>query len=130
LSPTKRKKPPASPTTPVNWSELSTGEILARYPERFLACRVQHTWNPEPIWDLLTPTVKERQQICTRCASVRKQPLDSQFRPIQAATIDYAPGYLTPKTGLTRGDFQATHWERDFLKALDAGRVHAQGSLE
>jgi len=60
-----------------------------------LACRVQHAWNPEPIWDLLTPTVKERQQICTRCASVRKQPLDSQFRPIQAATIDYAPGYLT-----------------------------------
>ena len=130
MSPTKRKKSPAPPTKVVKWSELSTGEILAQYPERFLACRVQHTWNPEPIWDLLTPTIKERQQICTRCASVRKQPLDSGFRPIQAATIDYAPGYLTPKTGLTRGDFQATHWERDFLKAFDAGRVHAQGSLE
>lgn len=106
------------------WSEMEADEILSLYPDEFLDCRTGHAWNKRGIWNLVGPEVWELSYGCA-CGAKKVSLVDDKTkRQIRHPYIRYSPGYLTPRTGLTRDDFRTGFQTRDFDRADKDGRVH------
>lgn len=109
------------------WSELESDEILSIYPDAFLECRIGHDWTRRPIWNLVStrPKVWEKVVGCRRCTATKASLVDDKTKQqVRAPYTKYPTGYLTPRTGLTRSDFDTNFNVRDFDRAMKDGRVH------
>lgn len=103
----------------------SRDQVLEMYPRPFRDCRTnRHAWSPRAIYVVITETVRERTEICPRCAATRSFLINSDGERLDyGRRRHYEPGYLVPKTGLRQADFAAGAYNDDFQKALSEGRV-------
>lgn len=107
----------------------SPEEILGMYPRPFRDCRTnRHPWSPRAIYMIVSQGVRERTEICPRCAATRSFLIDDDgHRLHHGRRRHYEPGYLVPRSGLVQADFAAGAYNDDFERALTEGRVRTAG---
>lgn len=108
-----------------SWKGVPPERILEEYPENYSDCRGNHDWPRRAIWHDLNDegTVRERTVICRSCTYSKTTMEDDHGRRIGEETQRYPQGYLTPGSGLKRGQFIAMAHTRDYLRAKNEGRV-------
>lgn len=114
-----------------NYKGLTPDEILSNYPEKFLVCRGNHNWPRRAMWRDLSDTVREKTIVCTRCGYTKINLQDRYGNKIMNEKTRHPRGYLTPGTGLKRGQFVALRDIRDYEMAKIEGRVRtaAEGTV-
>lgn len=105
------------------WRGMSAEDILANYPEVFMACRGNHLWPRRAMWRDLSDTVRERTVVCDRCGYTKIQLQDKDGRQVVPERTRHPKGYLTPGTGLKRGQFVQRRDVLDYEYAKIRGRV-------
>jgi hypothetical protein len=108
----------------------SQGEILGMYPKPFRDCRTnRHSWSPRAIYTIVSAGVRERTEVCPRCAATRSFLIDNSGHRLDYGRRRHSePGYLVPRSGLVQADFAAGAYNEDFEKALTEGRVRASAA--
>ena len=98
---------------------------LNGYPVEYLPCRGDsHDWQRRPVWQLVTPAMANRITICKVCGSTKTRMWNRrEWYPVGRTEYDYAPGYRTRGSGLTRGDFQRRYISGEFEQAAEDGRI-------
>lgn len=98
---------------------------LDGYPVEYLPCRGDsHEWQRKPVWKLITDAMAERHTICKNCGSTKWRMWNRRrWYPVGRTKYDYAPGYRTRNSGLTRGDFQRRYVSGEFEEAASDGRI-------
>lgn len=102
---------------------MSPDEILDNYPERYLVCRGNHDWPRRAMWRDLSDSVRERTKVCRRCGYTKIALQDTQGSRLVPEKTRHPQGYLTPGSGLKRGQFVSLADVRDYNLAKIQGRV-------
>lgn len=106
-----------------NYRGMDPDEILDNYPERYMVCRGSHDWPRRAMWRDLSDTVRERTVVCRRCGYTKVALQGTDGQPIDREQTRHPRGYLTPGSGLKRGQFVALAHVRDYELAKMQGRV-------
>jgi hypothetical protein len=108
-------------------TEVDPEAVLANYPSEFLECREGHPWSRKIFYDIVDQDHSERLKECTNCG-LRRVELVNIHTYERIGRLKYRkrpPGYLTPKTGLTRSDFRTRQFQEEFAEATKAGQSGA-----
>lgn len=99
--------------------------LLEAYPSEFLTCRSdRHDWERQAHWQTVAINVAERYTVCRTCGTERVQTVNTRgWYQIGGLKYRYAPGYRTPRSGLTLGDFRTRFFQADFTQATKSKRV-------
>jgi hypothetical protein len=115
-----------------NYKDLNPDELLDLYPDVYYECRIQHDWptkhesskeGGKVVWQYVGPGLIDRTIACKRCGSRKTEHYNTHFERVKSSDIRYSPGYLTPRTGLTKTDFRASWFGNEFKEMNQAGRV-------
>lgn len=107
----------------ISYRGMTADEILDEYPEKYLVCRGNHDWPVRAMWRDLSDTARERIILCRRCGYKKTRIEDMNGNLLLPETTRHPHGYLTPRSGLKRGQFVALAHTRDYQLAKIQGRV-------